>query len=146
MLDEVAVGRHLGDVERALDLVHHGDALALHGLGEGDDGVRPAASPDLVVVYGRVQGVELEIGVAEPVAQFGDLRLVVVVEVLAGAENLDRGDAGLPDPSEQGGGQAVINEYVRRQIVVHLDQLDSIALRAAVYATRTGTLPRPPKR
>ena len=73
----------------------------LHRFGDGDDGVRPGAAPDLVVVHGRVQRVQLQIGIAEPVAQFGDLRLIAIIQVLARAEDLHRGDPGLLDFAEQ---------------------------------------------
>ena len=62
-------GIDLGDFERALDLVHHLQPRALHRLGDGDDGVRSGAAPDLVVVHGRVQRVQLQLGIAEPVAR-----------------------------------------------------------------------------
>ena len=120
VLDQVPERNHLGDFEGALDLVHHLQALALHRLGDGDDGVRAGAAPDLVVVHGRVQRVQLQLGIAEPVAEFGDLRLVAIVQVLARAENLDRGNAGLLDSAEQRRRQPVIDEQVRGEYVIHL--------------------------
>ena len=91
-------GIDLGDLEGALDLVHHlAAACAFTGSVMVIDGVRPGAAPDLVVVHGRVQRVQLQLGIAEPVAEFGDLRLVAIVQVLARAEDLHRGDSGLLD-------------------------------------------------
>ena len=55
----------------ALDLVHHVQTLRFHRLGDGDHGMRSGAAPDLVVVHRRVQRVQLQLGIAEPVAQFG---------------------------------------------------------------------------
>ena len=83
-------------------------ARALHRLGDGDDGVRPGAAPDLVVVHRRMQRVQLQLGIAEPVAEFGDLRLVAIVQMLARAEDLYRGNSGLLDsgrasPTSAGG-------------------------------------------
>ncbi len=59
--------------------------------------VRPGAAPDVVVVHGRMQGVKLQIRIAEPVAQFGDLRAVAIVQMLPRAENLHGGDARVLD-------------------------------------------------
>jgi hypothetical protein len=53
------------------------------------------------------------------VTQFGDLRAIPVVEVLARAKDLHIGDAGVFDPGEHRGRQAMINEEVRRQCVLH---------------------------
>ena len=72
--------------------------------------VRTGASPDVVVVHRRVQRVQLQLGIAEPVAQFGDLRPVVIIQVLAGAENLDQRNARVPDPVQPDRGEAMIHE------------------------------------
>ena len=44
--------------------------LRLHRLRDVDDGVRPGPAPDLVGVHRRVQRVQLQLGIAKPVAQF----------------------------------------------------------------------------
>ena len=48
MLDQIAERNRLGDLERALDLIHHLQPLAFHRLGNVDDRVRPRAAPDIV--------------------------------------------------------------------------------------------------
>ena len=93
--------------------------LAFHRLGDGDDGVRAGAAPDLVVVHRRVDRVQLQLGIAEPVAQFGDLRLVAIVQVLARAEDLHGGNSGLLDSARAAPRQPVVDEQVRGQYVIH---------------------------
>ena len=62
---------------------------------------------------------KFEFGIAEPVAEFGDLRLVAIIQVLTRAEDLDCADTGLLDSAEQGRRQAMIHEQVGRQYVIH---------------------------
>ena len=119
VLDEVLEGDGLGDFQGALDLIHHGQARALHRFGDVDDGVRSGAAPDLIGIHGRVQRVELQIGIAEPVAEFGDLRLIAIIEVLATAEDFHCGDSGLLNSAEQGRRQPVIDEQMGGEYVIH---------------------------
>src|SRR3954465_987182 len=62
---------------------------------------------------------QLQIRIAEPVPEFGDLRLVATVQMLTRAENLYRGDSGMLDFTEQCRGQSVIDEQMRGQYVLH---------------------------
>ena len=84
-------GNDFGDFESALDLVNHAEAEGLHGLRDGHDSVRPRAPPNLIVIHRGMQRMELQLGISKPVAQFGDLLLVVIVKVLARAEYFHRG-------------------------------------------------------
>ena len=119
MLDQIAERNRLGDLERALDLVHHLQALGFHRLGDIDMRIRSGPAPDIVAVHGRVQRMQLQFGIAKPVAQLGDLRAIAIVQVLARAENLHRRDARLMDLIQPDGGQPMIHEQVRRQNVMH---------------------------
>ena len=112
VLDGEGTGDLFGDFEGALDFVDRGDALDLLRFGDVDDGVGSGAAPDVVGVHGHVEGVELERGVAEPVAELVDLGGVAVVEVLAGAEDFDLGEARGVDFVEGHRGEAVLNEEV----------------------------------
>src|ERR1700730_6524179 len=67
-----------------------------------------------------MQGMELQFGIAKPVAEFGDLGFVRIVQVLPRAENLYRADTRLLDPAEQCHGEPVVDEQVRRQKMIHL--------------------------
>ena len=139
VLDQVLERNRFGNLQGPLDLVHHVQPRALHRLGDGDHGVRSGTAPDLVVVHRRVQRVQLQIGIAEPVAQFGDLRLIAIIQVLARAENLYRGDSGVLNFSEQRGCQPVIDEQMRGQYVIHRVPSVSSSIRTAcrkVYAPR----------
>ena len=107
VLDQVAERNRLGDLQRALDLVHHagcawpspGSVMVMTDCGPE----RPQTSS---VYIGECRSAELQLRIAEPVAEFGDLRLVAIVQMLAGAEDLDRGDAGVPDAVEPDGSSA----------------------------------------
>ena len=66
-----------------------------------------------------MQRVQFQIGLAEPVAEFLDLRLIAIVEVLARAENLYRGDSGLLNFSQQRRRQPVIDEQMSGEYVIH---------------------------
>src|SRR5208283_1010111 len=52
-------------------------------------------------------------------AEFGDLRLVAIVQVLPRAEYLDRRNAGLLDALQRRAGQPVVDKHVRRKYMVH---------------------------
>src|ERR1700730_207548 len=58
MLDKIAEWYGVGDIQGALNLVQHGQALGLHRLGQVDVGIRGGPAPELVAVHGRVQRVE----------------------------------------------------------------------------------------
>jgi hypothetical protein len=55
---------------------------------------------------------QLQFGVAKPVAELADLRVVTVIEMLSGAKKLHFRDARLPDLFKPGGGEAMICEDV----------------------------------
>jgi hypothetical protein len=97
VLDEETEGDEFGDFEGALDFVAGGDAAGLVEIGDVDDGAGAGAAPDVVVVHGGVEGVEAHAGVGEPMFELVDLGFVVVVEVLAGAEDFNGGDAGVEE-------------------------------------------------
>src|SRR5579863_10360427 len=120
VLDQIAVRDGLRDFERALDFVHHLETLTLHRLSNGDDGVRPRASPDFVGVHRRMQRVELQLGFTEPVAQLGDLGAIPAVQVLTRAEDLDLRNTGLPHVLEPGDAKTVVHEQVRGEYPVHV--------------------------
>ena len=73
-------------------------------------------------------------------AQFRHLRLVAVVQVLARAEDLHGGNARLLDAAQQRDGQAMIDEQVRRECVVHFV---SVSFRRGLGA-RIGRAFQPP--
>jgi hypothetical protein len=82
VLDEIAERDHFGDFDGALDFIHPFDALGLDLRSVMLMWCRAGAAPVLVGVHGRMEGVELEFGIAKPVAEFGDLGFVAVVEML----------------------------------------------------------------
>ncbi len=57
---------------------------------------------------------QLQLGIAEPVAQFVDLRAIAIIQMLARAEDLDRRNAGLLDPVQPDRREPMIDEQVRR--------------------------------
>src|SRR5579862_1976792 len=63
---------------------------------------------------------ELQRRIAKPVSQFGDLRAIAIIQVLARAENLDQRNAGVPNPIEPYGRQAMPDEEMRGKRVKHL--------------------------
>lgn len=64
-----------------------------------------------------------ELGIAEPGGNFLHLVAVVIVEVLPGAENLQQFHARLLNLLEQRDGEALVNEQVRRQRLLHKKQV-----------------------
>jgi len=62
---------------------------------------------------------ELQLGIAKPVAEFANLCPVAVVQVLAGAKDLDFRDSGIPDLFQKNGRQPVIDKEVRGKSVIH---------------------------
>ena len=57
--------------------------------------------------------------IAEPVTQLADLRVIVIIQMLLGAENLDQGNARVPDPVEPDGREAVPDKKVSGERVKH---------------------------
>jgi hypothetical protein len=53
------------------------------------------------------------------VAEFRDLSFIVIIQMLARAKDLDRGDPGLLDSCQQRRSQAMVDEQMRRQCVIH---------------------------
>ena len=88
VLNQKMKRRLLCNLQGSLNLVHRGDAIALLD-GCDVDRRRAAATPLLVVVHGRVHGVERNAGAAEPVGDLAHVLAVGVVEVAAGGEDLD---------------------------------------------------------
>src|ERR1700680_1290513 len=58
MLDQITEWYDVGDVQRALNFIQHGQALGLHWFGQVDVGIRASPAPEVVAVHGRVQRVE----------------------------------------------------------------------------------------
>ena len=120
MLDQIFERHNFGDLDGALDFVDPLDAVGLRVIGDVDVGVRTGATPVFVGIHGRMQGVEFEFGIAEPVAEFGDLGGVAPVEMLFGAEYFNGGDVGaLHAKPRPGGGQPVIDDDVRGEGAIH---------------------------
>ncbi len=68
-----------------------------------------------------MQGMHLKFGIAEPVPEIGNLGLIAIIQMLAGAEDLHQRNVRVPDPLQPHGGQAVIREEVRRKGALHLN-------------------------
>ena len=119
VLDQIFERNGLGDFQRALDLIHHFQALAFHRLGDGDDRLRSGAAPEFVVVHGRVEGMQLQVRIAKPVAQFGDLGAIAVVQVLPRAEDLHGRNARVLHLVELRNRQPMIDKQVRGKNVMH---------------------------
>jgi hypothetical protein len=58
--------------------------------------------------------VQLQLGIAKPVAKLGDLGAVAVIQVLTRNKYFDLGNAGIPDAIEPNRSKAIIDEQVRR--------------------------------
>ena len=63
---------------------------------------------------------ELQLRIAKPVAEFGDLRAVAIIQMLAGAEDLHQRNARVPDPLEPDRGQAVVDEQMSGERAMHI--------------------------
>ena len=116
--DAGADGNLLGGLEGALDLVHGGDAVGFFGVDEIDvrgDVAGPLAASAVAEVEGLVERGG-DAGVAEPGGDVADGGAVVVVEVMAGGEDLDGldtiGRAGFVEGVEQAGVKALLEEDV----------------------------------
>ena len=60
---------------------------AFTGFGDADDGSAARSVPRISSLYmGECSECSLQLGIAEPVAQFRDLRLIAIIQVLARAE------------------------------------------------------------
>src|SRR4051812_7999105 len=100
MLDEITKRNHVRYFDSSLDLIDHAHAFGLKSFRDVDDGLRSRASPNVVVVHGGVQGMHGQFRIAKPVAKFGDLRLIAIIDVLTGTEDFDCGKARFPNPLE----------------------------------------------
>ena len=78
-----------------------------------------------------MQRVELQLGIAKPVPQFGNLAGIVIVEMLAGAKDLNYGDAGVPNAVQPNGSQAMIYKKMSRQGVLHESKRRRLITRCA---------------
>src|SRR4029078_3179917 len=66
-----------------------------------------------------MQRMNLEFGFPEPVPQFGDLRAVVIVQMLARAKKFYQRDAGLPNPVQQNVAETLVDQKVGRKGTLH---------------------------
>src|SRR5262249_51832608 len=105
VLDQIAERNLLGDFDGALNFFHHAETFVFHRLRDGDDRIRPGTPPHIIRVHRRVQRVKLQFGIAEPVAKLSDLALVTIIQVLASAENLNQGNARVPNTIQPHGGE-----------------------------------------
>ena len=112
VLDQITERNRLGDFERTLNLVHHRKAFRFRCFGDIDHRMRTGAAPHVIVIHGCMHGMQLQFGIAKPMAEFADLRGVAIVQVLSRAKELDRGNTRLPDLLEPGGGEPMICEDV----------------------------------
>lgn len=122
VLDEVLERHGFGDLDGALDLVTHLETDALYGLGNRNHRMWTGTSPHVVRIHRRVQRVNFQFAILEPVPQLANLSAVPVIEVLPSAKNLHLGNAGVPDAVQPYGGQAVIDEKMRRKGALHVDK------------------------
>src|SRR5665213_4585291 len=112
MLNQIGEGNYFGDFDGAFDFIHTPYPFGLHPLGDIDVRVRSGSSPDLIRIHGRMKRMQFETRIAEPVAEFGHLGLVAVIEMLRRAEDFNTSDTCAFHPVEPRGGQAVIDDGV----------------------------------
>jgi hypothetical protein len=62
---------------------------------------------------------QLQLRIAKPVAKFGDLRLIPIIQMLPRAKNLHGRNSRLPDSIQPNGVQTMIDKQVRGENVVH---------------------------
>ena len=119
--DDGGEGDLLGGLERALDLVHGGDAVGLLRRDEVEVG-RDVARPLSVGAVGYVDGL-MEDGAdvvgAEPGGEFADGGGIGVVEVVARGEDFDGAGTGGGEGVQQARVQAVLEEDVGRESRLH---------------------------
>ena len=101
VLNGVLERNGVGELDGSLDLVRCGDTLRLGSPGHRYAGVWAALPPDVVAEQRRVDRMHLQFSVAKPVFQLFNLRAIVIVEVLPGAENLDFVHTASQDAVEQ---------------------------------------------
>jgi hypothetical protein len=68
---------------------------------------------------GRVQSVHLQRGIAEPVAQFANLRTVAVIQVLARAIDLNAIETGIADSFQASRGKPLVYEKMSGKHMLH---------------------------
>src|SRR5262245_55133868 len=110
MLNQKPERNLLGDLQRALDLVHGLDAT---GAIRGSDVERRSsgASPLIVGEKRRVHGVQRNAAAAKPLGNLLDVGFAVgVVEMLARCKNLDRLHTGARESVEDARMQALLNK------------------------------------
>ena len=113
MLYQVTEGYDLRDFQRALDFVDPPDSIGLHPIRDIDMRVRPGATPDLICIHRRVQGMELQGGIPKPVPELTNLRFIPVIHVLRGAEYLDSRNARAFHPVQPRRRQTMVADNVR---------------------------------
>jgi hypothetical protein len=114
MKDAGVDGHLLGRFERALDLVHGGDAVGFFRIDEidiGGDVAGPLPASAVAEVEGLVE-CSRDSGVAEPGGYVADGGAVAVVEVVASGEELDTLGAGFVESVEQARVEALLEEDV----------------------------------
>lgn len=118
MLHEVAEGHELGDVERALHLVHGFEPPRALGIGDGNGQAAVVRAAELAL-GGRVERVQGEAVCFEPAAQFAHLRRGAVIKMHARTENLDLREARAGDFFEQGCVQPAFDKEVSGEHALH---------------------------
>src|SRR5271170_7999 len=119
VLNQVTERNDFRNIQGSLDLVEHVQPLRFYGLGNVDMRVGARSSPDFVTVHGRMQRMEFQLGIPEPMAELVDLGAIPIVQMLAGAEDLYGRHARLVDSIEPDGIQTMIDHQVGGQNVVH---------------------------
>src|SRR5208337_4658974 len=120
MKNEVTKREELGNFDGALDLIHGGDSQAAPQVGNGNrQSSRPPPIP--VAKKGRVQGMESNGVVAEPLRYIAQLVRIVIVQMLAGGHDFEitqargqylvQGVRIEPFLRKQGGGESIVHQY-----------------------------------
>ena len=119
MLDEIAKGNRFGDLNGALDLIYDRYALGFQRFSDIENRLRPAAAENIIVVTGGMNGMQLERRIAKPVSEFGNLGLILIVDMLAGTENFHAIKAGIPDSFKPRGRETLADQEMCRQYLLH---------------------------